>query len=67
LSRLRQPTCLVWGENDPVVPVAEADALAELMPNIQEVHKLAECGHVPPLEHQAQFQTIARRFLGAKR
>ena len=64
LPQINQPTCLLGGEDDPVVPVAEADALAELMPNVQEVHKLAECGHVLPLEHQEKFQGIVRRFLG---
>jgi pimeloyl-ACP methyl ester carboxylesterase len=62
LSELRQPTCLVWGENDPVVPVAEADELMDLLPNIQCLHKLAECGHVPLLEHQDAFQGIVRDF-----
>ncbi|MCP4426694.1 MAG: alpha/beta hydrolase [Chloroflexi bacterium] len=64
LSQINHPTCLLWGEDDPVVPVAECDALAELLPNVQEVHKLAECGHVPPLEHQEKFQEVTQRFLG---
>jgi pimeloyl-ACP methyl ester carboxylesterase len=64
LPQINHPTCLMWGENDPVVPVAEADALAELMPNVQETHKLAECGHVLPLEHQETFQATVRQFLG---
>lgn len=64
LGQITQPACLLWGEDDPVVPVAEADMLAELMPNVQEIHKLVECGHVLPLEHQETFQEITRRFLG---
>ena len=64
LSELRQPTCLVWGEDDPVVPAAEADELAQLLPDVRQVHKLAECGHIPVLEQQAKFQEIARGFLG---
>jgi pimeloyl-ACP methyl ester carboxylesterase len=64
LPRLRHPTCLVWGENDPVVPVADADQLVAVMPNVQQVHKLAECGHAPILEQQEQVQTLARQFLG---
>lgn len=63
LSELRQPTCLIWGENDPVVPIAEADELVQLLPNLQGVHKLAECGHIPPLEQQETFQGIVRDFL----
>lgn len=63
LGRLSPPTCLVWGENDPVVPVTDADQLAELIPNVQCIHKLAECGHAPILEQQEQVQTLAREFL----
>ncbi len=64
LPQINHPTCLMWGADDQVVPVAECDKLAELMPNVQETHKLPECGHVLPLEHQETFQGTMRRFLG---
>lgn len=63
LHKIQQPTCLLWGEDDPVLPVSDCDTLAQLLPNVQEVHKLPQCGHVLPLEYQATFQKIARRFL----
>lgn len=63
LENLQQPTCLVWGVNDPVVPLADADKLAGLLPNVQQVHKLDECGHVPILEQQTQVQALVREFL----
>jgi 4,5:9,10-diseco-3-hydroxy-5,9,17-trioxoandrosta-1(10),2-diene-4-oate hydrolase len=63
LKLISHPTCLVWGENDPVVPVSDADQLSELMPNVQQIHKLAECGHTPILEQQEQVQALARAFL----
>jgi pimeloyl-ACP methyl ester carboxylesterase len=63
LKKLTHPTCLVWGANDPVVPVADADQLANLMPNVQQVHKLAECGHAPILEQQEQVQKLARKWM----
>ncbi len=64
LPQIHHPTCLLWGENDTVLPIADCDTLAELLPNVQEVHKLPECGHVLPLEHQETFQAVTRRFLG---
>ncbi|HEX6385044.1 MAG TPA: alpha/beta fold hydrolase [Anaerolineae bacterium] len=62
LGRLRPPVCIVWGENDPVVPMSDADVLAEMIPDVQ-VYKLARCGHAPMLERQKTFQEIARQFL----
>ena len=63
LNKISQPTCLVWGQNDDVVPPSDADVLAEVMPNTV-IHKLPECGHLPMVEQQEQFVTIARAFLG---
>ncbi len=63
LGQLAHPVSLVWGANDPVVPVADADQLEELLPNVTAVHKLSECGHAPILEQQDKVQTIARNFL----
>jgi pimeloyl-ACP methyl ester carboxylesterase len=64
LDKITQPTCLVWGENDPVVPPSDAEVLAETMPHTT-VHKLPECGHLPMVEQQAQFLTVARNFLSS--
>ena len=62
LGKIKQPTCLVWGENDPVVPNSDAETLANVMPNT-EIHKLPECGHLPMVEQQEHFLTIAQAFL----
>ena len=62
LSRLQAPTCLVWGENDPVVPAGDAGVLAGMIPDT-EVFVIPDCGHAPMLEHQGRFQEIARGFL----
>jgi pimeloyl-ACP methyl ester carboxylesterase len=62
LGRLQPPTCLVWGENDPVVPASDAGVLAAMIPNTAIII-LPQCGHAPMLEHQGKFQEIARGFL----
>jgi len=62
LARLQPPTCLVWGENDPVVPASDAGVLAAMIPNTAIII-LPQCGHAPMLEHQGKFQEIARSFL----
>jgi pimeloyl-ACP methyl ester carboxylesterase len=64
LDKVTHPTCLVWGENDPVVPPGDAEVLAEVMPDTK-VYKLPECGHLPMVEQQEQFLAVARRFLAS--
>ncbi len=66
LARLNHQVCLVWGENDAVVPPSDAPQLAAQFPNSQ-THLLPECGHAPMIEKQAEFQAIARRFLGSEK
>lgn len=62
LPRWQQPVALVWGEKDQIVPPTNAAVLKHFWPQAN-VHILAECGHVPMIEKQREFQTIARRFL----
>ncbi|MEZ4590516.1 MAG: alpha/beta fold hydrolase [Chloroflexota bacterium] len=66
LNRLDHEICLVWGENDAVVPPANAEALATHFANSQ-THLLPECGHAPMIEKQVEFQIIARRFLAPEK
>lgn len=63
LSKMVHPICLIWGENDAVVSVADGDALAELFPNA-ELHRLPECGHVPVQEKTAVVVETIALFLG---
>ncbi|MBE2201594.1 MAG: alpha/beta hydrolase [Anaerolinea sp.] len=62
LPQLTHPVCIVFGDNDPVVPPADGDKLLALLPQAQ-LHRLPQCGHAPMLEQQEAFQTIAREFL----
>ncbi len=62
LSQIADPVCLIWGEDDPVVPVADADELAQLLLDVR-VHKLAECGHIPILEQRQAVAAIVREFV----
>ncbi len=62
LDKIANPTCLIWGEDDQVVPPTDGDVLAEILPNAV-VHKLPQCGHLPMIERQDLFLPIAREFL----
>jgi len=62
LSKLAHPICLIWGEDDAVVSVADGEALVALFPNA-ELHRLAACGHVPVQEKTAVVvETVALFF-----
>ncbi len=61
LIKIRQPVCVVWGENDPVLPVSHAEELAGLFPEAR-AYILSECGHILILEQQVQVQAITRAF-----
>lgn len=56
------PTLIVRGEQDSLIPPAEADALATLVPKA-EVVTLAGAGHLPPLEVPEEFTGAVARWL----
>src|SRR6476469_2340832 len=56
------PTLVVRGEQDTLIPVGEADALAALMPKA-EVVTLAGAGHLPPLEAPEELTGAVARWL----
>jgi pimeloyl-ACP methyl ester carboxylesterase len=49
LSNLRLPTLIIWGEEDPVVPVENGRRLARELPTARLVI-LPQVGHLPPEE-----------------
>jgi 2-hydroxymuconate-semialdehyde hydrolase len=62
LKEIGHETLVVWGENDPVLPAADATTVAQLMPKAK-LHLLAQCGHVPVLEHVDEVSELVREFL----
>lgn len=65
LSEVKQPVCIIWGENDPVLPVAQAQRIARALPDARLVI-WDECGHIPYLEKQEAFLATARVFFQGK-
>lgn len=63
LPRMQTPALLVWGDRDPVVPVATAAALAAAMPRA-ELEILAGVGHLPFVEEPETFARMVRRRIG---
>jgi pimeloyl-ACP methyl ester carboxylesterase len=56
------PTLLVWGMNDPLSPVANADKLNAALKNSRKV-LIDKAGHYPFLEHADKFNQIVLEFL----
>lgn len=64
LAELRVPTLLIWGSEDPVIPVAHAYAAHRLLPGSQ-IHVFEGCRHCPQLERPVEFNELVLRFLSA--
>ena len=66
LKHVTQPTCIVWGENDPVLDPADAVRLDTFMPQSNtNLYILPECGHLPHIEQQERVVAIIRECISA--
>jgi 2-hydroxy-6-oxonona-2,4-dienedioate hydrolase len=62
LSKIRNPTLLIWGENDPIIPKEEhASEYLEIPDN--HVELIPQCGHTPFVEKPLEFTEIVLKFL----
>ncbi|WP_018616139.1 alpha/beta fold hydrolase [Segetibacter koreensis] len=66
LNRIKQPTCLIWGNNDTITPPFVAKEFNRLIPN-SEVHFIDKCGHAPMMEVPSEFNVILEQFLSKNR
>ncbi len=62
LATITAPTLIIWGENDPVVPVALAQVAKERIPH-SELLIFPQCGHVPYIDCLDKFNTAVSEFL----
>jgi pimeloyl-ACP methyl ester carboxylesterase len=62
LNQIKQPTCLIWGNNDTITPPFVAKEFNKLIPN-SELHFIDKCGHAPMMEVPAEFNEILHQFL----
>jgi pimeloyl-ACP methyl ester carboxylesterase len=63
LPRVANPTLIVWGYQDRLVPVECGEQYRRLLPNAT-LTVLERCGHVPPLEQPETFARLVLDFLG---
>jgi len=63
LSEILVPTLVVWGAKDPIVPVRQAYAAAQLIPDCQ-LKVFEDCGHSVYREEMREFSRLLTGFLG---
>lgn len=62
LGEIRCPTLIVWGREDALVPVRDAETFERLIPHSRQV-VMDDTGHVPMLERPDQFNRCLIEFL----
>ncbi len=63
---IKQPTLLIWGENDLEIPLRHGESLHEKMPEARLVI-LRRCGHLPQEEYPQEFVEMVTEFCGDAR
>ncbi|RTL58450.1 MAG: alpha/beta hydrolase [Sphingobacteriales bacterium] len=62
LQQIKQPTLLIWGNNDTITPPFVAKEFNKLIPH-SELHFIDKCGHAPMMEVPDEFNKILHGFL----
>src|SRR5581483_311771 len=62
LRRVTNPTLVVWGKQDRIVPPVCGEQYARLLPNAT-LRIVDNCGHSPNIEKPDEFVRLVRDFL----
>ena len=62
IANLAQPTLIVHGREDQVLPLSSSLRLFELIPDAS-LHVFGRCGHWTQIEHASQFNDLVTDFL----
>jgi pimeloyl-ACP methyl ester carboxylesterase len=62
---IRQPTMLVWGDEDTHIPIRQAFKLRDAIPNSRLI-VFRRCGHLPPTEYPEKFVEVVAEFCRAE-
>ena len=62
VSQIKQPTLLIWGNNDSITPPFVGHEFHKLIQN-SELHFIDKCGHAPMMERPEEFNAILVKFL----
>jgi 2-hydroxy-6-oxonona-2,4-dienedioate hydrolase len=62
LVSITSPTLIIWGENDPIIPIKYAQSFVSEIDDCRFV-KMENCGHTPYVESPDEFYKIVSDFL----
>jgi pimeloyl-ACP methyl ester carboxylesterase len=62
IARLPQPTLVVHGRDDRIIPLENALTLLAAVPDVR-LHVFARCGHWTQIEHADEFNRLLLDFL----
>lgn len=62
LPQIRCPTLILWGDEDPVVPVRDVEVFAQEIPGARKL-VWKQTGHVAMFERGAEFNLLLEEFL----
>jgi pimeloyl-ACP methyl ester carboxylesterase len=62
LNQIKQPTLLIWGNNDIITPPFVGREFNKFIPN-SELFFIDKCGHAPMMEVPGEFNDILNNFL----
>jgi 2-hydroxy-6-oxonona-2,4-dienedioate hydrolase len=59
---IKQPTLIVWGREDGLIPLSDGQRFKKEIPN-STLAVIEQCGHVPNFEKAAEFNAALLKFL----
>ena len=62
LTNISSPTLIIWGTNDPIIPITFADVFVSSIENCQ-FYQMNECGHTPYVQEPEKFASYVLKFL----
>jgi pimeloyl-ACP methyl ester carboxylesterase len=62
LSAIKQPTLIIWGREDGLLPLADGQRFQKEIAGAQLI-VFDQCGHVPQVEKAAEFNAAVLKFL----
>ena len=62
LESISSPTLIIWGTNDPVIPIAFAGEFVSAIKNCQ-FYEMNTCGHTPYVQEPEKFVSYVLKFL----
>jgi len=62
LASLKVPTLVIWGEEDRLFRVGDAEVAQRVLPNVR-IERFDRCGHCPQIEQPERFVKATMEFL----